>query len=72
MSNSVWQVILGLSRYSVFEPQNRKKLGDCPRVSLLSGFRVFGVFRGSLLFGDKSEQHGDGAKGKRVISSSAA
>jgi len=38
----------------------------------LSCFRVFGVFRGSLLFGDKSEQHGDGAKGKRVTSSDAA
>ena len=38
----------------------------------MSGFRVFGVFRGSLLFGDKSEQHGDGAKAKRVTSSDAA
>jgi hypothetical protein len=37
-----------------------KKLGDCPRVSLMSGFRVFGVLRVSLLVGDKSEQHSDG------------
>jgi hypothetical protein len=49
-----------------------KKLGDCPRVSLLSCFRVFGVLRVSLLVGDKCEQHGDEAKGKRVTSSSAA
>jgi hypothetical protein len=25
-------------------------------------FRVFGVFRGSLLFSEKSEQHGDGVE----------
>jgi hypothetical protein len=28
--------------------------------SVSSCFRVFGVFRGSLVFRDKSNQHGDG------------
>jgi hypothetical protein len=28
--------------------------------SVISCFRVFGVFRGSLVFRDKSNQHGDG------------
>ena len=49
--NPVWQVIFCLSRYPVFltteHPEHTEKEG------LL--FRVFGVFRGSLLFGDKSE-----------------
>ena len=30
--------------------------------TVLSCFRVFGVFRGSLLFSDQSEQHGDGVE----------
>jgi len=38
----------------------------------MSGFRALGVFRVSLLVGDKCEQHGDEAKEKSVTSSSAS
>ena len=55
MSNSVWQVILGLSRYSVFEPQNTPNTRKRILAPAMPCFRVFGVFRGSLLFGDKIE-----------------
>ncbi len=56
MSNSVWQVILGLSRYPVFEPQNTPNTRKRILAPSMPCFRVFGVFRGSLLFSDKREQ----------------
>jgi hypothetical protein len=33
-----------------------QKPRDCPRISLMPCFRVFRVFRGSLLFGDKIKE----------------
>jgi hypothetical protein len=55
MSNPFWQVILGLSRYPVFEPQNTPNTRKRILAPAMPCFRVFGVFRGSLLFGDKIE-----------------
>jgi hypothetical protein len=48
-------VILGLSRYPVFEPQNTPNTRKRILAPAMPCFRVFGVFRGSLLFGDKIE-----------------
>jgi hypothetical protein len=55
MSNPFWQVILGLSRYPVFEPQNTPNTRKRILAPAMPCFRVFGVFHGSLLFGDKIE-----------------
>jgi hypothetical protein len=55
MNNPVWQVILGLSRYPIFLTTEHTEHTETNSRTVLSCFRVFGVFRGSLLFGDKIE-----------------
>jgi hypothetical protein len=55
MNNPFWQVILGLSRYPVFFTTEHTEHTETNSRTVLSCFRVFGVFRGSLLFGDKIE-----------------
>jgi len=62
MNNPVWQVILGLSRYPIFLTTEHTEHTETNSRTVLSCFRVFGVFRGSLLFSEKSEQHGDGVE----------
>ena len=54
-ANPVWQVILGLSRYPVFLTTEHTEHTETNPLTVKSGFRGCGVFRGSLLFGDKSE-----------------
>jgi len=49
MANPVWQVILGLSRYPVFSPQNIPNTRKRILPPVMPCFRVFGVFRGSDL-----------------------
>ena len=56
-ANPVWQVIPGLSRYPVFlntEHTEHTEHTETNPPTVMSSFRVFGVFRGSLLFSDKS------------------
>ncbi len=55
MNNPVWQVILGLSRYPIFLTTEHTEHTETNSRTVLSCSRVFGVFRGSLLFGDKIE-----------------
>jgi hypothetical protein len=55
MNHPVWQVILGLSRYPVFFTTEHTEHTETNSPTVLSCFRVFGVFRGFLLFGDKIE-----------------
>ena len=55
MNSPVWQVILGLSRYPIFLTTEHTEHTETNSRTVLSCFRVFGVFRGSLLFGDKIE-----------------
>jgi hypothetical protein len=47
--------ILGLSRYPVFQPQNTPNTRKRILSPIMPCFRGFGVFRGSLIFGDKSQ-----------------
>jgi hypothetical protein len=54
MANPVWQVILGLSRYPVFSPQNIPNTRKRILPPVMPCFRVFGVFRGSDLRNDGS------------------
>jgi len=56
MANPVWQVILGLSRYPVFSPQNTPNTRKRIFAPVMPCFRVFRVFRGSQLFGDKIKE----------------
>jgi hypothetical protein len=46
---------LGLSRYPVFQPQNTPNTRKRILSPIMPCFRGFGVFRGSLIFGDKSQ-----------------
>jgi hypothetical protein len=61
MNHPFWQVILGLSCYPFFTTEHTEHTETNSR-TVMSCFRVFGVFRGSLLFSEKSEQHGDGVE----------
>jgi hypothetical protein len=53
-ANPVWQVILGLSRYPVFLTTEHTEHTETNPPTVMSSFRKFGVFRGSLLVSDKS------------------
>jgi hypothetical protein len=48
-------VILGLSRYTVFLTTEHTEHTETNPPTVISCFRGFGVFRGSLIFGDKSQ-----------------
>ena len=48
-ANSVWQVILGLSRYPVFLNHRTHRAHGNESSPVMSSFRVFGVFRGSRI-----------------------
>ena len=50
-ANSVWQVILGLSRYPVFLNHRTHRTHGNESSPVMSSFRVFGVFRGSIRCG---------------------
>ena len=49
-TNPVWQVILGLSHYPVFLYHRTHGPHGKNPLTGMSCFRVFGVFRGSLIF----------------------
>jgi hypothetical protein len=49
MNNPVWQVFLGLGRYSIFLTTEHTEHTETNSRTVMSCFRVFGVFRGSDL-----------------------